>query len=87
MTSRLWLQCRNHITKLAKEDLESVGKLPDFEDRKLQIAITTWIDLTEEGTVADDDHHEWDGQSMCRCVGCGYRDNVDRFTAPRRGAL
>ena len=54
-------------------------------DRDLRIAITTWIELTPDGSVTVDDHHEWDHRSLCRCRACGYRTSVDAFTARERG--
>jgi hypothetical protein len=48
------------------------------EDR-IRIAGTTWLDVTSEGTCADNSDHEYEPTSAAMCCACDFYGTVSDF--------
>lgn len=40
------------------------------------VVIQTLARLTPDGTITEDDNHEWDSDSPCSCDACGWSGDV-----------
>ena len=47
-------------------------------DESLMVVITTWAELSADGTDPAGDH-DWDDQSHCRCSACNHHGKVKDF--------
>lgn len=47
-----------------------------------EIEVTTMLTVSDDGG-GDTENHEWDDESACRCVECGFSGSVEHFRLDR----